>query len=125
MPNFDLHNNFTAEEPPAVTSKNAMHNMVIVPRNQRNQGNRYAMPDHIMYTWWNWLDSHGGDSSMNIITNNILAPYYQKEPLWNDNKSYAIVARINNDDYTVIAHDKIAPDDALLENYILVPAGAM
>lgn len=124
MTKFSLNQTFTFDDPPLITDNDVVNNIRTISINQQVQKLKLSMPNHILHTWWDWLDAHGGDSDTNQITNQELAKYYQKTYLWNDSKSSAIVAK-TDDDYTVIVHDNIAPSDALLTNYIMLPMGAI
>lgn len=124
MMKFSNNRDVDVVNPPEVTDEDVMNNVMAVGLNQQALRLPQSMPSHIFNAWWGWLDDHGGDSDNNVIDNQTLSKYYQKETLWDTDKSYAIVAKID-EDYTVIVHDKKPKAQSMLTNFIMLPMGAM
>lgn len=122
--NFSNNRDVDVINPPKITDEDVMNNMTAIGLNQQVLRLAQSMPSHIFNAWWKWLDDHGGDSNNNIIDNQTLAKYYEKEKLWNTGDSYAVVAKMD-EDYTVVVHDKKPKSQSLLTNFIMLPMGAM
>lgn len=122
---FQQFGEISAQEPPALTMADSQENLARVPVNQQTCHFSQSLPSYLLDHWWSWIEKHEGDANNNIITNQALAPYYCKKYLWNDQQSYAVVAKLDNEDYTVILHDKKVRPQAIMNNYIILPMGAV
>lgn len=122
--NFSNNRDVDVINPLKITDEDVMNNMTAIGLNQQVLRLTQSMPSHIFNAWWKWLDDHGGDSNNNMIDNQTLAKYYQKEKLWNTDDSYAVVAKMD-EDYTVVVHDKKPKSQSLLTNFIMLPMGAI
>lgn len=121
---LNLKHAYTYLTIPEITNDDCEKNIVLVEQNHYLQHLDLSMPKHIFEAWWDWLDKNGGNSDHNVISNQILAEYFRKQDLWNTKDSCGMVTKIENDDYTVVVHDKLAPSNALLSNFVVVPYGA-
>lgn len=114
---------FTPQSITDITDNDAMNNMTLVTA---FAGGAMTLPTEISKYWWSWLDhTPYCDSNSNIAQNDVLEPYYRKDYLWNNNDSYAVVTKLDGDDYTVIAHSNRLAKQHLLANFILLPGGGM
>lgn len=124
MADFSNNSSIDFANPPEITFDDVTNNMTAVGLNQQALHLSQLMPSHVFKAWWEWLDDHGGDSDNNVITNQELDKYYRKKKLWDNDQSYAVVTKLD-EDYTVVVHDKLPHADSLLVNFIMLPMGAI